>query len=72
MKELKLTEDELEAIKIALSELVVQDRTGQLGIMHGANRFVSLHICLKKQHRTIFNSAYRKLGISNGVKVVNV
>ena len=70
--EVRLTENEAEMLKLVLSEIVIQGRTGQVGIMHGADRFVSLHVALKKQGRGILSSAFRKLGISNGAKEVKV
>lgn len=68
--EVKFTGDETEILKLVLSEVVIQDRTGQVGTMHGAYRFISFHIALKKQGRNILNSVYRKIGISNGAKEV--
>lgn len=70
--EVKLTEDEIEVLKLALSEVVIQNRTGQIGILHGANRFVSMNIALKKQGRNALGSAYKKLGINSGAKEVDV
>lgn len=70
--QVKLTADEAEILKLVLSEVVIQDRTGQVGIMHGADRFISLHIALKKQGRSLLSSAYKKIGISNGAKEVKV
>lgn len=70
MKEVKLSEDEYQAIQTALRELVVKGWTGELGMMHGANRFISTNICLKKQHRAIFDSACRKFGLGSGIRIV--
>jgi hypothetical protein len=72
MKEVKLSDDEFEAIQVILREIVIKDRTGEFGVMHGANRFVSTNKPLKKQHRAIFDSAFKKFGLSNGAKVVLV
>ena len=42
--DIKLTVDEIEVLKLVLSDIVIQDRTGQIGVMHGVDCFVSLHI----------------------------
>ena len=39
--EVKLNEEEAYLLKEVLSRLKVRKRTGELGIMHGADRFVS-------------------------------
>ena len=67
----KFTDDELQAIQFSLGALVVQCLAGQLGIMRGANRFISLCIALKKSDPAFLNSAYRKWGLGNGLKIVN-
>ena len=68
----KFTEDESELLKAVLSEFVVRGRTGEVGILHGADRFISTHICLKKKQRETLKSAYKKLGISNKPNEVSI
>ncbi len=68
--EMKLTEDEKEVLKWILEEIVVEDRTGAIGMIHGADRFISMPFTMKKPARVVLNSIYRKLGISDGVKTV--
>ena len=41
MPEVKLTPEEAEVLRAAVSTFVVKNRSGELGIMHGADRFVS-------------------------------
>ncbi len=64
MDEIRLTTDEAGALRSALSTLVVKARTGELGLLHGADRFVSSQRILKKAERDALNAAARKLGLS--------
>jgi len=63
--DIKLSENELQLLRGVLSQFVIKDRTGELGILHGANRFVSTNISLKKEHRSTLSSAFEKLGLIN-------
>jgi hypothetical protein len=65
MSEVRLTAEEAEAVRAALSLLVVKNRTGELGIMHGADRFVSAQRIFRKQDRQALDAAARKLGLPN-------
>ena len=67
---INLTKDESDILKILLSQLVIKKRTGEVGIIHGAERFISTRLCLKTEHKEILNSAYQKLGASNSLKEV--
>jgi hypothetical protein len=62
---IKLEEHEVEFLRTLLSQYVVKDRTGELGFMHGADRFVSTQLVLKKQHRNELKELYGKLGLAN-------
>lgn len=64
MPEIKLTAEEAHALRAALSALVVKARTGELGILHGAERFVSTQRIFKKADREALDAAARKLGLS--------
>jgi hypothetical protein len=63
MSEVRLTAEEAEAVRAALSLLVVKSRTGELGIMHGADRFVSTNRTFRKKDREMLDTAVRKLGL---------
>jgi hypothetical protein len=63
MPDVKLTSEEAEAVRAALSTLVVKNRSGELGIMHGADRFVSAQRIFRKKDREILDVAARKLGL---------
>ena len=69
MAEVKLLDSEIDALRLVLRSLSVRDRTGEIGIMHGADRFVSTKVCLKKADRQALNRAAQKLGLSKGVSV---
>ncbi|HEY8668315.1 MAG TPA: hypothetical protein VIL86_16820 [Tepidisphaeraceae bacterium] len=61
-----LNDDEISALRTVLSQLVIRERTGEVGILHGLDRFVSTNVCLKKPQRAALDSALRKLGL-NGI-----
>jgi len=67
MSETKLTHDQAQAVRTVLSFLVVRDRTGELGLLHGADRFVSNQRIFKKPEREVLNSLAKKLGLLAGV-----
>jgi hypothetical protein len=64
MSEIKLSSDEAQALRLALSTLVVRDRTGELGVLHGLERFVSTQRTFTKPERASLDSAARKLGLA--------
>jgi len=68
--EVRLTEEEKEVLKWILEEIVIKDRTGAIGIMHGADRFVSMSFTMRKPSRIVLNSVYRKFGLANGIKEI--
>jgi hypothetical protein len=47
--DIKLTAEQAEMVRAALALFVVRDRTGELGIMHGADRFVSTNRSFRKK-----------------------
>ena len=64
-----LTAQEAEILALVLRKFVVRDRTGEVGIVHGADRFIGTSLCLRKPDRTKLDSAARKLGLSSGLVV---
>ena len=64
MSEIKLSSDEAQALRAAPSMLVVRDRTGELGVLHGMERFVSTQRTFTKAERAALDAAARKLGLS--------
>ena len=65
--EIKLTESEATLLHSILGRLVMRSRTGEVGFMHGDNRFVSLQLRLKKEDKTSLNNIAKKLSLSGGV-----
>jgi hypothetical protein len=65
MAETKLTAEEAQALRTVLCAMVVKRRTGELGIIHGAERFVSTHRMLKQADRDALDGAARKLGLGS-------
>ena len=70
MADIKLSADEVQALRIALATLAIRARTGELGIVHGANRFVSTNSCLRKSDKDALNSAALKIGLSKGIQEI--
>jgi len=64
MSEVRLTAEEADAVRAAMASLVVKSRTGELGIMHGADRFVSMQRIFRKKDREMLDAAARKLGLA--------
>jgi hypothetical protein len=67
MAEVRLTAEEAQALRTAMSALVIKGRTGELGIMHGADRFVSTQYIFRRDDRQALDAAVRKLGL-NGLR----
>jgi len=64
---MKLTEDEIAILRLALSSLLVKSRTGELGVMH-AGRFISAQsvqpVILKKEQKESLDIVAKKVGLS--------
>ena len=65
-----LRQEEANAVADALRQLVICDRTGELGIRHGMDRFVATAVILKKPEREQLNAAARKIGLAGGIPAV--
>jgi hypothetical protein len=66
--EIKLSKEEASILREVLAQMKIRNRTGELGILHGMDRFVSTNVIFKKQHLELFDSAAKKLGLVNGIK----
>ena len=66
VSEVRLTSEELEVLRRVLRACAIRRRTGEIGVVHGMNRFVSTHQVLRQQQRDTLNAVARKLGL-NGV-----
>ena len=66
MADVRLTNDEVEVLRLLLGAIHIRARTGELGIAHGADRFVSTNICVRKPQKEALSLAFAKLGLPNG------
>ena len=63
MPEVKLTSEEIAVLRFTLSKFAVRGRTGELGVLHGLDRFVSTQLILKKSDRDALNAIAAKVGL---------
>lgn len=63
MPEVKLTSEEIAVLRSTLSKFSVRGRTGELGVLHGLDRFVSTQLILKKSDRDALNAIAAKVGL---------
>lgn len=71
MADVKLSSEELQLLRMIISPLVIKSRTGELGISHGMDRFVSSQVILKKKDLELLDSLAKKVGLGNGIKRTN-
>jgi len=65
MTDARFSADELALLRSVLGHIVVRRRTGEVGILHGLDRFVSTHVCLKTKDQDVLDAASAKLGLAN-------
>jgi len=68
MQEVKLTAEEADVLRLVLASLAIKARTGEVGVLHGMDRFVSTQQILKKAERIALDAAARKVGLTAGMK----
>jgi hypothetical protein len=66
--ELKLSPEEAQVLRKALSALAIRQRTGELGILHGMERFVSTNVSFRRPDLEALDAAARRLGLPDGVR----
>jgi hypothetical protein len=64
MSAVKLTAAEADVLRTVLGTLLVKGRTGELGVLHGADRFVSTQQILRKPDREALDAIARKVGLA--------
>jgi hypothetical protein len=67
--EIKISDNELGVLRKILNNLVIKSRTGEIGIIHGADRFVSTNNILKKEEIEILDKVFNKAGLSGLKKI---
>jgi len=67
---MKMTLDnqEQELLAAVMQQFVIKTNTGQLGIVHGAERFISTSIVLKKPQLKVLDQIYAKLSTEDEVR----
>ena len=68
---MKLSSEEVQILRAVFAPMVIRSRTGELGILHGIDRFVSTQVILKKKDLDVLDSVAKKIGLSGGVKRTN-
>jgi hypothetical protein len=59
----ELTDEEINVLRQILARVVLQQRTGKIGVLHGTQRFVSIDLLFRKPQRLALESAAHKLGV---------
>ena len=67
MPGISVSEDEAAQLRSVLSVMVLRERTGEIGIMHGMDRFVSTHVCKKKKEIESLDAVAQRCGLA-GIK----
>jgi len=67
MPGISLSADETTELRSVLSVMVLRERTGEIGILHGMDRFVSTHVCKKKKEIEVLDAVAQRCGLS-GIK----
>ena len=63
MSETKLTSIETEVVRQVLQALVIRDRTGEVGLAHGLDRFVRSSLILRRPEREALDQVATKVGL---------
>jgi hypothetical protein len=69
LSETRLRAEEAAVLATALRPLVIRGRTGQLGFMYGADRFVAAGPILRKSERELLDAVARKCGLTAGIRI---
>jgi len=64
MPSVSLSEEELKELKTVLSTIHLKERTGEIGILHGLDRFVSAKIILKKKEVEALDAIAKRCGLA--------
>ena len=61
--EVKFDNNEIEILRKILSQVAIKKRTGELGIVHGMNRFVSTNTVFRKEQIDILDKVAKNSGL---------
>lgn len=64
MSAISLTPEEANELRPVLSAIVLRERTGEIGVLHGLDRFVSTHVCKKKKEIETLDTLAQRWGLS--------
>lgn len=70
MGNVTLSPEEADVLRCVLGAITVKGRTGEIGIVHGMDRFVSSQLVLRKAQREALDSLAKRAGLSAGVRTV--
>ena len=65
--EIKLNDQEIEILRTLFKAQTIKKRTGELGIIHGMERFISTQVALKKPHLQTLDQIAQKIGLNGGI-----
>jgi hypothetical protein len=63
MPDIKVTTEEAAVLKAVLARLAIRSRTGEVGIVHGMDRFISSQLILKRGERELLAVLAAKVGL---------
>jgi hypothetical protein len=63
MASIPLSDEEAKELRTVLSAICIRERTGEIGILHGMDRFVSTNICKKKKEVETLDAVAKRCGL---------
>ena len=64
MASISLSDEETKELRTLLSTIHIRERTGEIGVLHGLDRFVSTNVCKKKKEIEALDAVARRCGLS--------
>ncbi len=64
MSAISISESEARELCTLLSVIHVRERTGEIGVVHGLDRFVSTSVCKKKKELDALDAIARRCGLA--------
>lgn len=63
MASISLSDEEAKELRTLLSVVCIRERTGEIGILHGMDRFVSTNACRKKKEVEALDAVAKRCGL---------